>query len=582
MYQCIRIHKKPAKQIGETLKRFALLNITILIFVLVNCKLSANPFTINLPGDSLICYNSNISINAIYEFNNGPVKWKWHNGDSTNMTITLKGVKANTKVYITGWDSAGNMSSDTMNISIKALPGIIFLSVAGACENDTTLIDLDNYVTPKGGNWYYDSNFLVGHKFSPALSGDGSFWPRYDYTDIATGCSDTDYINIIVFASPVAAFATKQPGGIAPIQIDFINNSVPVLGNYLDYLWDFGDGQFSTVKDPSHVYIISGNLNVCLQITDTVTSCTDRYCKTIQILPYPGYLQISGYVFAGGLKASRGKVMLYEQQDSAGKEVYHLAYTTNIIDSNGYYHFGSVDSGRYLIKAVLDSNSQFYGNYFPTYSGDVIFWKKADLIDIVSNLYGYDIHLVRGYKVAGSGGISGKTVANGNPVSLVQVMLTDLLNNPVIYDFSGNDGSFSLQDISYGSYLLYTEITGITTYPMKFVIDELHTRYENFYLETITQTGIDEHNQGGLIFGSIYPNPFEGNGTLNIYSYDNHTIEIVLYDISGKNIYLQTAKLLSGDNIINLQTAMFEPGIYIYCIKIDKKMMLRDRLLKIK
>jgi PKD repeat protein len=549
---------------------------------LIDSKLSANPFKISLPIDTIICYNSDISFKAAYQYNNGPVKWKWQNGDSIQMTIKLKGVKISTTIFITAWDSAGNMSSDTMRISTKSLPNIVFSAVPGSCANDTASIDLDNFVNPKGGNWYMDSTFLSGSKFSPNLSKEGYFWPRYNYTDPISGCSDTDYISVVVYRQPVSLYTSQPASGNMPLRVDFINNSIPVSGNFVQYLWDFGDGQHSSLKNPTHIFSTPGNINVCLNVLDTVTKCSDVYCKTIQILPYTGYLQIAGYIYAGAQKANQGKVYLYEQLNQSGNILYKLTDSTNIIDSNGSYSFNGVDSGIYIVKAVLDLTSPFYGTYFPTYYGDVIFWKHCTVLNIVSNFYGYDIHLAAANKVSGSGTISGKTLQNTMPVQNIQVMLTDQANKPVIYDFSKPDGTFSMENIGYGSYHLYTELTGINSYPMELTIDAVHLKYENFFLEIMSQIGIKDDYDQELIFSSLFPNPVEGNGILYVYSGSDHLIEISFFDISGRTQFIQKENLLPGENIISLKTDLIESGVYIYIINIDGKFMLREKLLKIK
>jgi len=552
----------------------------ILSILLIDCKLSANPFRISLPNDTVICFNSDISIPAVYQNNTGPVKWKWQNGDSTQLFIKLKGVKTFTTLFITARDSAGNVSTDTMRISTKPLPNIIFTKVPGSCSNDTVLIDLDNFVNPKGGNWHMDTAFLSGRKFSPILSKDGSFWPRYDYTDPITSCSDTNYLNIVVYRQPVATFTNKPVSGNMPLRVDFTNNSIPVSGNYVQYKWDFGDGQLSSSKNPTHIFSSPGYINACLTVFDTVTKCSDVYCKTIQILPYPGYLQMAGYVYAGSQKANHGNVYLYKQLNQPGNISYKLSDSAVIIDSNGYYSFSGVDSGIYLVKAVLDNTSPYYGTFFPTYFGNFIFWKQTPLLNVASNFYGYDIHLVPGNKVTGTGSVSGKTLQNGKPVQRIQVMLTDQSSIPVIYDFTKPDGTFNLGSIGYGTYLLYTELTGTNSYPMQLTIDPVHLKYENFSLEITT--GIQNRYDQLLVFSSVFPNPVEQNGILRVYSGISHSIEINILDISGKVQLFQQGKLLPGDNQISIKTDQLEPGIYINLINIDNKLMLREQFVKIK
>ncbi|MGZ4035652.1 MAG: PKD domain-containing protein [Bacteroidia bacterium] len=44
------------------------------------------------------------------------------------------------------------------------------------------------------------------------------------------------------------------------------------------YFWDFGDGNTSTLPNPSHTYAATGNYNICLTISDG--TCSDTYCDS--------------------------------------------------------------------------------------------------------------------------------------------------------------------------------------------------------------------------------------------------------------------------------------------------------------
>ena len=64
------------------------------------------------------------------------------------------------------------------------------------------------------------------------------------------------------------------------LTIDFSNNS---FGG-IDYYWDYGDGNSSTNKNPSHQFS-PGNYNVCLILSDPLGFCSDTICKTITVIP---------------------------------------------------------------------------------------------------------------------------------------------------------------------------------------------------------------------------------------------------------------------------------------------------------
>ena len=56
-----------------------------------------------------------------------------------------------------------------------------------------------------------------------------------------------------------------------------VNNAV---GNNLTYLWDFGDGNTSTLQFPQHTYAVSGSYYLCLTI-DNGDGCVDTFCDSI-------------------------------------------------------------------------------------------------------------------------------------------------------------------------------------------------------------------------------------------------------------------------------------------------------------
>ena len=57
-------------------------------------------------------------------------------------------------------------------------------------------------------------------------------------------------------------------------------SSTTAAGN-LDYIWDWGDGNYSNGQYPSHTYIDTGVYNICLTVIDSANACTDTYCDSI-------------------------------------------------------------------------------------------------------------------------------------------------------------------------------------------------------------------------------------------------------------------------------------------------------------
>ena len=72
---------------------------------------------------------------------------------------------------------------------------------------------------------------------------------------------------------------TSAPAGSGTV--NFTNMST-ASAPQTNWLWDFGDGNTSTVENPSHTYAASGNYTVCLT---TVTACgVDSSCALINVI----------------------------------------------------------------------------------------------------------------------------------------------------------------------------------------------------------------------------------------------------------------------------------------------------------
>lgn len=83
-------------------------------------------------------------------------------------------------------------------------------------------------------------------------------------------------VSVSMAQSPVASFTVNDTAGCAPLNVQFTNTSV----NVNSYYWDFGNGNTSTLANPSIIYTTVGSYTITLIATNTTTGQSDTLIKT--------------------------------------------------------------------------------------------------------------------------------------------------------------------------------------------------------------------------------------------------------------------------------------------------------------
>jgi gliding motility-associated-like protein len=71
---------------------------------------------------------------------------------------------------------------------------------------------------------------------------------------------------ITVRSNPLPAFSMSDSSGCFPKPIQFTDKTMAVSGNIIQWTWDFGDGNVSTIQNPVHTYTQPGNYSVTLKV----------------------------------------------------------------------------------------------------------------------------------------------------------------------------------------------------------------------------------------------------------------------------------------------------------------------------
>jgi hypothetical protein len=350
-------------------------------------------------------------------------------------------------------------------------------------------------------------------------------------------------------------------------------------GNIDAWHWDFGDGSFSNEQNPSHQYDEAGSYKVCLtvaNINDTM-NCLDQTCQDLSTMDY---FSLGGLVYAGDYplnnpvaEGDTGIASLYRIVDNQ-----IVFVEDHFFHDYGYYWFGYLFPGKYLVKIGLTPGSTHYHDYFTTYYGDKINWTKADLLNISnSSVYEAEVHLIPVQHLSSGTGIIRGYVKfeQGNlfsmpPISQTTVILSDNNQVPLEYTHPNTAGYFEFAGIPYGTYFLGADATGKPSSAVTITLSENSPVVEGINL-TIFGSNVSEIPDAydkGISMVRIYPNPVKETLQVRLYSGTSAPVVFKITDITGKVHLSLTENLESGFNQVLIPVNSLSSGIYLLIIQL--------------
>lgn len=217
----------------------------------------------------------------IAEFIGSPeLSYTWNYGDAsaTENMVNASHTYASAGSYgvtltdtLFGWTS--NCSTDTM-VTIGSN------TVAGFTSVEAGLNATFTNTSTSGSGTTYAWDFGDGNT-STVMSPAHSYASAGTYTVclIVTDACGADTLCspvTVICAAPTSSytFSSNQ------LQADFTSTSV--ISGTATYAWDFGDGNTSTLMNPSHTYATDGSYTACLIVTDDCGA--DTTCQTVAVM----------------------------------------------------------------------------------------------------------------------------------------------------------------------------------------------------------------------------------------------------------------------------------------------------------
>ncbi len=265
-------------------------NVTLTVSNTFGCKDTLmRPAYIKIsPAPPVTFASSNISgcapLNVTFgNTTTGTTAWLWNfgNGQSSSLQnpTTTYSTPGTYSVTLTATHSSGCLSSSTKTNYITVLAG----PIANFTANNTTGCKpvTANFVnlSVNAVSWLWDfgdGTTSTAQNPVKTYNTSGNFTVTLTAYS-ANGCSATfSRPNIINVQSPVAQFTNNYSVGCSPLTITFTNTSTG--GPFTSYLWNFGNGQTSTLQNPSATYTALGDYTVSLIITNAA-GCKDTIVK---------------------------------------------------------------------------------------------------------------------------------------------------------------------------------------------------------------------------------------------------------------------------------------------------------------
>ncbi|MDD1700255.1 MAG: PKD domain-containing protein, partial [Methanoregula sp.] len=257
------------------------------------------------------------------ESTNAPTSWLWSFGDGNSSILQSPSFEyLSPGLYTVSLTATNTAGSDTntkvsyINVTATAVAPVAEFSgspTSGVAPLTVQFTDLSTNA-PTFWIWLFgdgNSSTLQNPSFEYARPG------LYTVALTATNTAGSDtsiktnYINVTATAEvPVAEFSAAPSEGVAPLTVQFTDTSI---GSPTSWFWSFGDGNSSSLQNPSFDYTSPGLYTVSLTVTNNAGSDTITKVGYIKVIVLP--------TDEGGSDDGDTGIMAVEQQGDASTSV---------------------------------------------------------------------------------------------------------------------------------------------------------------------------------------------------------------------------------------------------------------------
>lgn len=518
-------------------------------------------------------------------------------GLATNVNASIRVLKCDGGAVIAGQvhdqDNNAINGGYVVAIPVSAADTIRYNSESAPIENGTYELHVEE------GSYYL---YISGGDFDAEYYLDAATLQEAVAVDATCGTTATADVTV---NRPTRYTVT---GRVADWEDNGINALVTFVGysleypegtrrQYPEYFSEYAsannDGMYSISLKDGYEYIAYA------QLTDTLNYQTGRVIMAVQ---YFDHVQDYTEAEVITLTGDRTDVNFDFQQlhgfenslagqvktgDNTGIAAYVTAYrvsesnndqfiVSTTTSSNGEYTFSDLLPGEYVLYAFPTDRSNVAAGYYNENGEAEMSWTNASRVVIGEETNATGIYIVlpevdttsgegmlRGVVYGDNEGmVMGKTdgsTLGSTAITGAYVTLTDAHGVVNSYNLSGNNGAFSLDELTAGTYTLLVDKIGFAPYTTTVIIEGSEPVTVSATLQAETTTGVEETT--GNNDARVYPNPATNGATVAFFATPG-TASVSVVTVTGMEVLSFRATTVQGLNTVYLNTQPLSTGAY--------------------
>lgn len=388
-----------------------------------------------------------------------PVTWSWTFGDGTSSVLqnpahpyATSGAYNVTLIVNT---AAGCADTTNQLITVYSQPNASFTSNV-ICWGDTTSF-VNTSTTTDGtvvNTWWDFGDGTNSTLFNPdhVLGTQTNTFNVTMAIVTSYGCVDTITQVVTTYPLPVFNYGPLQTSGCDEFTTQFNDNSTVAGGTIVNWLWDFGNGNFTFTQDPIHTYDSAGTYYPSLTVT-TSYGCQMSDTMNFPVVVYPRPVaEFSASpnetsIYDPNIQfndLSQGATMwdwdLGDNQTSIVQNPYHIYPDTGtyIIIQIAMNQFGCTDTVEHPIHIHGETTTFIPNAFTPNENGlnDEFMPKLYGVIEfkmLIFDRWGNEIFKTEDMKAGWNGRVRGLGEVVQQDVYIYKIFTKDLLHNDHSY-----------------------------------------------------------------------------------------------------------------------------------------------------